>query len=100
MGLVLQSESPGFWAAIAYYYIIPEIKKYRKATFLCVRNLCEFVKTGLLINLCDQCLTHIININKSHAEICRFRAYSVVHIISNLQIHEKIELKENRDPLL
>ena len=23
-----------------------------KATFLCVRNLCEFVKTGLLINLC------------------------------------------------
>ena len=25
---------------------------YCKATFLCVRNLCEFVKTGLLINLC------------------------------------------------
>ena len=26
---------------------------YRKGTFLCARNLCEFVKMGLLINLCD-----------------------------------------------
>ena len=63
-----------------------------------VRNLCEFVKMGLLINfylcilvlyaynysniwrdknlcgtnLCNLCLTRIIRINKSHAEICRF----------------------------
>ena len=63
-----------------------------------VRNLCEFVKMGLLINLCDFCLcflallhsnvrhdknlcstnlynlrlTRIIHINKSHAEIYRF----------------------------
>ena len=64
---------------------------------MCVRNLCEFVKTGFLIyvilftsssalciaiygaikklcstNLCDLCSTRIIRINISHAEICRF----------------------------
>ena len=35
--------------------ILSNIKiKYRKVTFFMrVRNLCEFVKTGLSINLCD-----------------------------------------------
>ena len=27
-------------------------------------------------NLCDLCLTRIIRINKSHAEICRFRVFN------------------------
>ena len=33
---------------------------YHKATFLCTRNLCEFVKMDLLINLCDfyLCICH------------------------------------------
>ena len=72
---------------------------------MCVRNLCEFVKTGLLKNLCDfylcvlalniciathgtikiyavqylcdRRLTRIIHINKSHAEVCRFM---VLHV--------------------
>ena len=72
---------------------------YRKATFLCMRNLYEFVKMGLWINLCNlyafKCIVHsnvwrstdlcnlhltlIIHINKSHTEICRFTVFESGH---------------------
>ena len=34
-----------------------------------IKNLC-------ITNLCDRRLTHIIRINKSHTEICRFMVYA------------------------
>ena len=51
-------------------------------------NLCNFYLCVLVLytwrdknlcgtNLCDQRLTHIICINKSHPEICRFIGYNM-----------------------
>ena len=37
----------------------------------CDKNLCS-------TNLCDLCLTHIICINKSHAEICTFTVQAYI----------------------
>ena len=37
------------------------------------KNLCS-------TNLCDLRLTHMIHINKSHAEICRFKVYMYIHL--------------------
>ena len=82
------------------------IKEYHKEIFMCVTNLCKFVKTGLLINLWFLFMlsiqhfmhsniwhnkkfmlykfmrpmldSHIIRINKSRAEICYFTVCIIV----------------------
>ena len=48
---------------------------YMRSSSLCIatydaKNLCG-------TNLCNLCFTHIIRINKSHAEICRFTVHSL-----------------------